>query len=101
MMLKPLAASAFVDSGPSLSIATKRGVRLWFFLGDESPLPCVRFIGVGTLGPSCPPTSEVASPVKFFCSFVKVRLKFFLKFFSSFIKVSCGMESVNRFLVGF
>ena len=71
MMLKPLVASAFVDSWPSLSIATKRGVRLWFFLGDESPLPCVRFIVVWILGSVCPSTSEAASRMKFLCTLVK------------------------------
>ena len=101
MMLKPLAASAFVDSGPSLSIPTKRGVRLRFLLGDEAPLPCVRFIGVWILGSACPSTSEAASRMKFFCSLVKGFPKFFRKFFSSFIKVSDGLGSINRFWVGF
>ena len=91
----------FVVSCPSLSTSTKGDARLWFFLCGESFLVCIRFIGVGSPDLSCPPVSEVASGVKFFCSIVRVFLKFFPKFFPSFVKVSDRVESVNRVLVGF
>ena len=99
--MKPLLAAVFVVSCPSLSTSTEGDVWLWFFLCGESFLVCIRFIGVRSPDPFCSPVSEVASGVKFFCSIVRVFLKFFPKFVPSFVKVSDRVESVNRVLVGF